>query len=143
MVLFRAMGVREKYLRRNKDRSAVVKCSSSTKITINPNQVVEVIGHTDKELDFPATAAILHESELSQVSTSIDVTPTAIHYTGQKHSTVKITLSNLTTHLVTIQAKSILCEMQPVQIAEEVFAKMETDNKHDEIIDGLNVEPPR
>ena len=45
--------MREKYLRRNEDRLAVVKCSSSIKITINPDQVVEAIEHTDMELDFP------------------------------------------------------------------------------------------
>lgn len=137
---FRAISVRERELIRNKDRVAVVKCASQQKITINPNQSVEIEGYTDKELNYPGTTAILQESELSQIPSSLDVTPTVIIYSDIKNATVKVTLSNLSTQPVTIQPKSILCEVQPVTVAEDVFDKIEEIDKHEEVLQGLNID---
>ena len=138
LLSFRAISMREKELRKNKNRLAVVKCALAEKLTIEPNKSVEVIGYADKELNFPNTTAMMQECEDSQIPNELDVTPTAIHYNYKNNGEIKVTLTNLTVNPVTISPKSILCEIQPVTVADEVFDKIE--DKHDVVLNNLSVD---
>lgn len=136
---FRAMTIRDRELKRNKNRLALVKSLSNQKITINPNQSVDVLGYTTREMNFPPTVALIQESDLSQIPKSLDVTPAVFKYSYRKNAHVTVTLSNITTSPVTIQPNAVLCEIQPVEVAEDVFQKIEeTENK--DIIDQLNID---
>jgi len=137
---FRSMMIRDKMLQRNNNRLAVIKCASKKKITINPNQSVDVIGYADKELEFPTTSAIIQECEDSQIPPFIDVAPAVIQYRYRNNREVKVTLSNLTTMPVTIQPCSIISEIQPVTMADEVFEKIEKDNRYDKVLENLKVD---
>ena len=135
---FRAITIREKELRRNNHRIAVVKCAIVEKLTIQPNRSVEVLGYTDQELNYPSTTAMMQECEDSQISTDLDVTPTAIQYKYKDNGEIKVTLTNLTVNPVTISPKSILCEIQPVTVTDEVFDKIE--DKHDVVLNNLDID---
>ena len=63
-----------------------------------------------------------------------------INYDHGKNHTVTVNLSNLTTSPVTIQPKAIICELQQVTIAEEVFDKIEDQEKEETVTDKLNVD---
>ena len=136
---FRSIVIREKDLKKNKNRLAVVRSALTKKVSIGPNQTVQVIGTTDKVLDFPCTTAIIQESKDSQLPESIDVTPSVIQFDSRQRKQVVVSLSNLSTQTVTIAPRAIICEIQPVTVEEEVFTKIE-DNTRDEILKELNID---
>lgn len=137
---FRSMVIRDRELRRNKDRIAIVRCAGTQKITLRPNESIEILGYTDKELDFPDTTAILQETENSSIPSYIDITPAVIRYQYRKNGAIAVNLSNLTTNTINIAPRSILCELQPVKVADEVFEKLELDHKRDEVIQELKID---
>jgi hypothetical protein len=59
---FRCLALREKELKKNKNRLAVIRNASTEKIIINPNESIHVKGYTDKELDYSPSTAIIQES---------------------------------------------------------------------------------
>ena len=135
---FRAITIRDKELKKNNNKLAIVRSAATHKITIEPKHTVEIDGYTDKELPYPDTIAIIQETDEGQIPSRIDVTPTVIQYQYKRNCPVKISLSNITTSPVTIQPRSIICEIQPVSIEEDVFERME--EKHDDIIDNLDID---
>jgi len=137
---FRSIAIRQKELQRNNNRIAIVRCAATSKITLKPNQSIEVIGVTDREANYPKSTAILQESSASQLHPSIDVTPAVIEYSNRKGTEVTVNLSNLTTAPVTIAPRSIICEIQPAMVVEEVFDKIEGKTKQEEVIEGLNID---
>ena len=54
-------------------------------------------------------------------------------------SEIKVNLSNLTTNPIVIQPRAILCELQQVTVAEEVFDKIKDTDLHEEVLDNLNI----
>jgi len=50
-----------------------------------------------------------------------------------------VTLSNLTTNTAVITPKLILCELQPVEVTEDVFEKLQEENQND-LIDTLSID---
>jgi transposase InsO family protein len=137
---FRAMAIRERNLKRNHNRLAIVRCNSSQKITIFPNHSVEISGYTDKELDHVATTALIQESTESNLPSFVDITPAVIHYEYRKGGEVKISLSNMSTGPVTIAPKSVLCELQPVIVADEVFDKIENSESYSSVMNNLSID---
>jgi len=137
---FRAITLRQKELKKNGNRIAVVRCAATEKISLKPNQSLDLIGFTDQEVHHPKTTAIIQESTASHLPSFVDVTPAVIQYDYKNNNEIKVNLSNLTTNTVTICPRSILCELQPVTVAEEVFEKLQGHNKYDEIIDGLEID---
>jgi len=51
-----------------------------------------------------------------------------------------VTLSNLTTNTAVITPKLILCELQPVELTEEVCEKLQEENPQNELIDTLIID---
>ncbi len=120
---FRAIAVREKQLKRNNDRIAIVKCGESSRITIGPNESKDVRGYTDREIYYQPTCAILQECEESSLPSFIDITPSVVQYKNQRNTEVLVNVTNLTTNTVTISPKAVLCELQPVTVDASVFNK--------------------
>ena len=77
---FRAIAIRQRELKKNMNRLAIIRCASAQKIILKPNQSLEVIGYTDKEMNYPKTTAIIQESDQSQLPELIEVTPAVIEY---------------------------------------------------------------
>lgn len=118
---FRTIIVRERELKKQKNRLAVVKNASSDKVNLGPNESIRLSCYTDKELNLPPTATIIQGTEDSNIPSFIDITPGVIHYQHGKNSEITVQLSNLSTNTISIPPKAIVCELQPVNIAEDVF----------------------
>ena len=113
---FRCISLRTKELKKNKDRLAVVRSAHKSNIILGPNETINVVGYTDKEVNHEQTCAMIHETEESNLPSYIDITPTMIIYNNKRNSEVVVNVSNLTTNTVVIPTKAILCEFQPVII---------------------------
>ena len=137
---FRTITIRNRELRKNNHRLAIIRCAADRKIIIHPNQSLEIAGYTDKEMSYPSSTALIHETEDSHLPSSIDVTPAVVQYTYGKNTDIKVNLSNLTTSPVVIQPRAILCELQQVTVADEVFDKIEDNDRHEDVINSLNID---
>ena len=123
----RCLTIRQRELKRNKNRLAIIRCAETTRITIGPNQSVNIKGYLDKELEYNSTCAIIQECQDSSLPDFIDITPTVIQYRYKANGEVDVNCSNLTTNSITISPKAILCEVQPVTVDESVFEKIERE----------------
>ena len=123
----RCLTIRQRELKRNKNRLAIIGCAETTRITIGPNQSVNIKGYLDKELEYNSTCAIIQECQDSSLPDFIDITPTVIQYRYKANGEVDVNCSNLTTNSITISPKAILCEVQPVTVDESVFEKIERE----------------
>jgi len=92
---FRCMAIRERKLHQSKGRLGVVKCALLQKVTLHPNETRDIPGYIDKELDYPATAAMMLEADDSCVAEWLDVEPSVINYRFRKNREVFVNLSNL------------------------------------------------
>lgn len=137
---FRSIVLRDKELKRNNNRLAVVRSAVAEKIILHPNESIDIPGIVDKELDYPTTTAILQETSDSNIPDFIDVTPAVIQYKYRRNDELKVNLSNLTTSTIVISPKCILCELQPVVVTDEVFDNIEKDQKMEEVFQKLNID---
>ena len=138
---FRCISVRNRELKRNKDRIAVVRSAESANVILGPNQSINVRGYTDRELNYPATNVILQESEASNLPDSVDITPTVVNYNCKAHEEIMVNLSNVTSMSISIPPKAILCELQPVSIDQSVFDKIEeTSFDSDSVLNQVNID---
>jgi len=136
---FRTMVLRDKELKRNHNRIAIIRSSISERILLKPNETIQVKGFIDREMNYPTTTAIIQESEEAGLPEYIDVSPAVIQYQFGKNHEVMVTLSNLTTNTAVITPKLILCELQPVEVTEDVFEKLQEENQYD-LIDTLSID---
>ena len=77
---FRCITVRQRQLRRNKNKLALVRCAESTCNTIPANSTVTIKGVTSKKIDHRPTSAMLVQTKGSVIPDDFDITPSAIHY---------------------------------------------------------------
>ena len=138
---FRAIILRHRELALNKNRIAIIRSDMLEKIVLHPNETLNIKGYTDKIIDHPSTTAIVHESEESHLPSHIEVTPAVVqHHSGSVSREVTVTLSNTSREAIVISPKSILCEMQPVVVADDVLDDIEKSQDKDDIIRGLHVD---
>lgn len=138
----RCLTIRQRELKRQKNRLAVIRCAETSKVIIGPNQSVTMKGYVDKKLEYSPTCAIIQECQDSSMPDFIDVTPTVINYNYKKNGEISVNVSNLTTNAVTVSPKAIIGEVQPVTVDESVFEKLEkqtSDKIFDEIHIGSNL----
>lgn len=135
----RCIAIRERELRKNKNRLAIIRSAENSKLSIGPNQSVSIKGYLDKELEYNPTCAIIQEAKDSSLPEYIDVTPGVMQYNYKKNKEVYVTLSNLTTNSVTISPKAILCEVQPVCVDESVFDRLENQTSK-KIFDEIHID---
>ena len=117
----RCLAIRQRDLKKNKNRIAIVRSGETTKLTIGSNQSISMKGYLDKQTEFNSTCAIIQECEDSTLPDYIDVTPTVLQYEYRNNGELMVNLSNLTTNSMTISPRAILGEVQPVTIDESVF----------------------
>ena len=135
----RCLTIRQRELKRHKNRLAIIRCAETTRITIGPNQSVNVKGYLDKELEYISTCAIIQECQDSSLPDFVDITPTVIQYSYKANGEVNVNCSNLTTNSVTISPKAVLCEVQPVTIDESVFDRIEREASK-KIFDDIHID---
>lgn len=133
------MVLHEKELKKNKNRIALVRSAASEKIIIKPNERKEIKGYIDRIVDHPTTTAIIQESETSTLPDCIDITPAVIqHVHGNRRQEIPVALSNISTNAVVISPKTILCELQPVQVTDT--EEMEKKQQRADIIERLKID---
>ena len=92
-----------------------------------------------KEIDHRPTSAILVQTEDSVIQDDFDITPSVIHYEYGKNGYINVQISNVTTSTFTIAPKTILCELQPVQI-DMSYDITESSDKSVSVLDKVSVE---
>lgn len=136
---FRCISIRERELKKNKDKLAIVRNAEISKVTIHPNQSIDIKGYTDKELNYHPTCAILQETEDSQLPEFIEISPSVTQFVYQKNGEIRVNLSNLSSNTVTISPRAILCELQPVTVDNTVFNNIENSNSYN-IFENVHIE---
>lgn len=132
---FRTMALRERELARNGNRLCIVKSAEHKTVTIPANGSVLLQGYMDKQIPYHPTCALLQFTKGSGVPTDLDITPGLVRYKHQSRDIIPVHITNVTTRTVNIQPRSIVCELQPVEIAD---IQPETDHiKDDELFDKL------
>ena len=113
---FRRMVVREKELKKNKNRLALVRSAEIKNITIPANSTVTIQGVTAKEIDHKPLCALLVQTEDSIISNDFDVTPAVINYNFGKNGMVDVQRTNVTISTFTVPPRAVLCELQPINV---------------------------
>lgn len=117
---FRSMLHRDKELKRRDHVLGIVKSAENKNITLLPNTTKTIAGFVDKGLNYPTTCALLQPTLNSVITDDLDLCPSLITYQGTGKGFIDVTISNCSTRTVTIPPKSIVCEIQPVKIEDEV-----------------------
>ena len=142
-ICFRTMVVRDRTLKKNNNRIAIVRSAMPHKVILKPNETVNVRAYLDNEIDHCVTPALIKQTEDSSIPDYLDITPGVITYEYGKNKNFVVTLSNLSTNTTTISPKQVLCEIQPVEVTEEVYNRIEqdeVDRQRTKILDDLNIE---
>jgi hypothetical protein len=136
---FRCITLRDKQLKRNKNRLGIVRSAEPETILIKPNASITIKGYIDKELDYKQTFAMTETTECSVLPADIDISPLLFTYQPRNNRLIDIHVSNVTLRTVPVSPKAILCEIQPVQLEElknsekeneDVFSKITIDNSN-------------
>lgn len=122
------MTLQEKQLERQSNRLAFVKSAECRPVVIRPNTEVTVQGYLDKALPYPVICALTSPTRTSTVTDDVDIVPSIIPYNYLDKEFVQIHLSNVSTRTVIVQSKSILCELQLVDIEDVTEIANTTDN---------------
>lgn len=128
---FRCITVRNQEVKRNKDKIAIIRSAEPSQIILGPNQTKNIRGVIDKELNYHPTCAIIQETDESNLPNCIDITPSVVYFQYRKNKEITVNVSNLTTNTVAITPKAILAELQPVNVDEAVFEKIQDSPKFD------------
>ena len=136
---FRCLVVRDKELKKNKHRLAVIKSAERENITVPANSTVTIKGVTSKELDYRPTCAMLVQTEKSVLPDDFDITPAVVHYNYKKNGIIEVQVSNVTMSTYTIPPKAVLCELQPVAVDLD-YHVAESVETQESIFDQVSVE---
>ena len=135
----RCLAIRERELKKNKNRLSVIKSAETGKVTIGLNQSITLSGYLDISLPYNTTCAIIQEANDSSLPDYVDVTPAIMQYNYKEHKEVFVNLSNLTTNSVTIPPRANLCEVQPASVDESVFHRLESESSR-KIFENVHTE---
>ena len=128
----RCLTLRERNLRRQQNKLAVIKSAEKKTILIQPNSEVVISGYMDRKLPYHPVCALIQPTKRSSIPLDLDITPTVVSYTYHNHETTDVHITNISTRTVSISPHSILCELQPVHIQsiqkyeEEAESDMDT-----------------
>ena len=136
---FRCISVREKELKKNKNRLALIKSAESKNITIPANSTVTIQGRASKELDFYPTCAMLIQTEESIIPSDFDITPAVIHYQYGQNGIIEVQITNVTTSTFTIPPNTVICELQPVQVDMD-YKVSESNDSTESLFDKISLE---
>ena len=78
-LVFRCTVIREKELKKNKQRLAVIRSAELDNVSIPPNSTVTIQCVTSKELNYHPPCAMLVPTEKSVLPDDFDTTPVIVH----------------------------------------------------------------
>lgn len=136
---FRCMHLREKELKRNLNRSAVLRSSESGNVFITPNQNVNIRCKTDQELNHHSTCSLIESTVLSSLLKNMVVTPAVVNFVPGLKREYTVTIMNLTNRTVCVSPHAILSELQPVDIDDCVFNNLESEPVLPDIFKNVNM----
>ncbi|MCG8048820.1 MAG: DDE-type integrase/transposase/recombinase, partial [Candidatus Thiodiazotropha taylori] len=136
---FRCLVIRERELKKNKNKLALIRSAESRSITIPPNSSITIKGVTTKEVDYKQTCAMMVETKDSVLPSDFDITPAVITYCFGKNGLIDVQITNITTSTFNIPPRAILCELQPVSV-DMAYQISASDNANETIQDTLNIE---
>ena len=113
---FRCLALRDKELSKQNFRLGLVRSSESQNILVPPNGEVVVNGFLDRKLPYQHTCALMQATKVGRGPSNLDIAPTLIHYNYDKNMPVEVNISNLTTRPIVISPRTVLCEVQPVDV---------------------------
>ena len=115
---FRCLLLREKELRKRDNRLAIVKSAEGKTIRIPPNRDVVLQGYFDHELPYHPVCGMLQPTDRAAIPEDLDIAPSLISYQYRNNGIIPVHISNVTTRTVTVSPNAILCELQPVSVAD-------------------------
>ena len=136
---FRCMVIRERELKRNKNRLAIIRSAETQNITIPANSTRTIQCVTSKELEFQTTCAMFTKTEESIVPSDFEITPGVINYTFGQNGLLHVQISNVTTTTLTIPPRAIICELQPVSV-DMAYQIAKPDDKPTSVLEKVTVE---
>lgn len=136
---FRCMVIRERELKKNKNRLAIVRSAESQNISIPANSSVTIQSVTSKEFEFHTTCAMFTETEDSIIPSDFEITPAVVTYKYGQNGLLHVQISNVTTSTLTIPPRAIICELQPVSV-DVTYEINKSDEKPASILDQITVE---
>jgi hypothetical protein len=83
---------------------------------------------------------MIYESENSSLPSYLDITPGVIDYHYNKNRPIHVSLSNLTTHSVVISPRSVLCELQPIKIEENLMKDIQQQDDVKNIMEKITID---
>jgi hypothetical protein len=114
---FRTMHLREKELLRNRCKLAIVR-NACDKVIIPPNSNVTLIGYLGKKIPYHHTAVMLHTTDKSVIPEYLDIVPSLLEYRFMENKKIEVKISNITTRIVSVPERAVICEIQPVTIIQ-------------------------
>lgn len=135
---FRCLTLRERQLQRNGNRLAVLKLAEATRVLIPPNSRVMLDAYLDKKLPYHKVLSMLQSTSNSCIPPDLDVTPSLHYYDYDGTSSISVEITNVTTRTVSVPPKALICEMQPVYLAE-LPSTDSVPSKLENILDKINI----
>ena len=115
---FRCLLLREKELHKRNNRLALIKCAEGKTVRIPPNRDVVLQGYMDHELPYHPVCGLLQPTQKAAIPTDLDIAPSLVSYQFRDNRLVPVHISNVTTRTITVSPNAILCELQPVSVAD-------------------------
>lgn len=119
---FRCMCVKERDVQRSKGKLAIVKCAATKTIRLPGNTSMLVPGVAIHSVPCAATLAMMHPTANTVLPVGIEILPTMGDYDSSqdKDSTLMVEVANSGKTPITIQPRSVLCELQQVEVQDIV-----------------------
>lgn len=141
-VSFRSMVFIERKMKKTEDRIAIIRSAAQQRIVLHPNETLDLPAYADKQVRYPTTASLLQESEEANIPDYLDVSPGVVNYCYGQRNEYRVTLSNLSTNTVCIEPRAVICELQPVKVADEVMNRMKQEDieeKRTHVVNGADI----
>lgn len=113
---FRCLSLEERAITRAKGKLGLVKCASPDTIQISSNSTKTVSGFVTDSVPC-MRLAMVHPTDKTVLPPGIELMPTMINHTGCS-AIVHVEVSNPTSRPILIQPRSVLCELQEVEVED-------------------------
>ena len=113
---FRSIILQDKELERNDGTLGLIRSCETSKVAILPNTTMTVKCVLYKELPYRETCVMLHQTKNSAMPSGLEIAPALFRYQHKRSLHVPVQVSNLSNQTIVISPRSIICEIQPVQI---------------------------
>lgn len=115
---FRCLNIRQKELQKRNFRLASIRCAENSPVLIPPNSQVTIHGIKTKCILHPPVCALIHATPRSVIPDDLDTEPVVVSYTYDDQSTIPVNISNVSTRTLTVNPRSLICELQYVSIED-------------------------